>query len=434
MKKIILFIFLLLILPMAQAISLYSAQDIANEYVLSTERLDSGVYYINCDNNEYYTLSIVDFQSQNITLFLPIETNTGNVVYEKGANTQNIIKTALLNRNIKTKTGNNYLSQQLIDKIDNLSISLQSKSAKLDGIIKSNYSSSISAKCQNTKDKLEILINQLQSMKTKLSKLQKEQSTFLDAPDCTKTDALILLYKNTFQGYNDLVSSSINYRDSTNEIVEVVVADQKIDETTKKIIMNYIESPISLSSDISTITDSLASTNQFYSLVISDFEKAGPSSPLEILQQTLETRQNYYIANSLLYNINSDLKATLDDAINHILNSENINSWKDAKTVSELSQNYAQIKELYNKGRYEESISKIKLAKSQVKKITAAGQNIMEPPDFTNIFIYIIIAVIVILGGIILVKKIKIKKRPKSKSKSKEIDPEYLFNRRDPFK
>ena len=403
--------------------------------MLSNEHLDtSSVYYINCDNNEYYTLSIIDTQSQNITLFLPIETNLGSVIYEKNTNTQNIIKTALLNRNIKTKTGNNYLSQQLIDKIDNLGMSLQSKSAKLDGIIKSNYSSSITAKCQNTKDKLELLINQLQDMKTKLSKLQKDQSTFLDAPDCTKIDSLILLYRNTFQGYNDMVSSSINYRDSTNEIIEVVVADQKLDETTKKIIMNYIEAPTSLNSDISTITDSLASTNQFYSVVISDFEKAGPNSPLEILQQTLETRQNYFIAKSLLYNINSDLKGTLDDAINNILNSENINLWKDTKTVSELSQNYAQIKDLYNKGRYEESISKIKLAKNQVKKITSAGVNVIETPDFTKYFIYIIIAIIVILGGLILIKNIKINKKPKLKSKSKEIDPEYLFNRRDPFK
>lgn len=434
MKKIIAFVFLLFIMPVAQAVSLYSAQDIAKEYMLPNEYLDPGsVYYIDCDNNEYYTLNIVDAES-NIVLFLPIESNNGSVIYEINTNTQNIIKTALLNRNIKTKSGNNYLSQQLVDKIDNLNITLQSKSAKLDGIIKSNYSSSITTKCQNTKDKLELLINQLQDMKTKLSKLQKEQSTFLDTTDCTKADSLILLYKNTFKGYNDIVSSSINYRDSTNEIVEVIVADQKLDETTKKIIMSYIEAPNNLNGDISTITDSLASTNQFYSLVIADFEKAGPNSPLEILQQTLETRQNYYVAKSLLYNFNTDLKGTLDNSINQILNSENINLWKDTKTVSELGQNYAQIKELYDKGRYEESISKIKLAKNQVKKIKDAGLNEIQTQDFTKYFIYIIIATIVILVGIILVKKIKIKKKPKPKSKSKEIDPEYLFNRRDPFR
>ena len=434
MKKIIAIIFLLLIIPLAHAISLYSAQDIAKEYMLQNEYLDPGsVYYINCDNHEYYTLNIVDSES-NIVLFLPIESNDGSVSYERNTSTQNIIKTALLNRNIKTKSGNNYLSQQLIDKIDNLNIILQSKSAKIEGIIKSNYSSSITAKCQNTKDKLELLINQLQDMKTKLSKLQKEQSVFLDTTDCTKTDSLILSYKNTFKGYNDIVSSSVNYRDSTNEIVEVVVADKKLDETTKKIIMSYIEAPSNLNSSVATITDSLASTNQFYSLVIADFEKAGPNSPLEILQQTLETRQNYYIAKSLLYNYSADLKGTLDNSINQILSSENLNLWKDAKTVSELSQNYSQIKELYNKGRYEESISKIKLAKTQVKKIKETGVKEIETHDFTKYFIYIIVATIVILVGITLVRKIKIKKKPKQNTKSKEIDPEYLFNRRDPFK
>lgn len=434
MKKIIAFVFLLFIIPMAQAISLYSAQDIAKEYMLPNEYLDPGsVYYINCDNHEYYTLNIVDSES-NIVLFLPIESNDGSVSYERNTNTQNIIKTALLNRNIKTKSGNNYLSQQLIDTIDNLNTVLQSKSAKIEGIIKSNYSSSVTAKCQNTKDKLELLINQLQDMKTKLSKLQKEQSVFLGALDCTKTDSLILAYKNTFKGYNDIVSLSINYRDSTNEIIEVLVAEKKLDETTKKIIMSYIEAPSNLNSSIATITDSLASTNQFYSLVIADFGKAGPNSPIEILQQTLETRQNYYIAKSLLYNYRSDLKGTLDSAINQILSSENINLWKDTKTVSALSQNYSQIKDLYNKGRYEESISKIKLAKNQVQKIREEGIKEIETHDFTMYFVYIIVALIIILVGITAIKKIKIKKKPKQKEKSKEIDPEYLFNRRDPFK
>ena len=136
----------------------------------------------------------------------------------------------------------------------------------------------------------------------------------------------------------------------------------------------------------------------------------------------------------MLYNFNTDLKGTLDNSINQILNSENINLWKDTKTVSELSQNYAQIKELYNKGRYEESISKIKLAKNQVKKIKDAGINEIETQDLTKYFIYIIVATIVVLVSITLVKKIKIKNKPKQKTKSKDIDPEYLFNRRDPFK
>lgn len=433
MRKIIIIILLFLILPITQAISLYSAQDIAKEYMLSSEYLDPGsIYYINCDNNEYYIFNIVDSGS-NIVLFLPIESNNGAAIFDKSSNTQNLIKTALLNRNIKNKKGDNYLSQQMIDKIDNLNIVLQSKSAKLDGIIKSNYSSTINAKCQNTKDKLELIINQLDDLKTKLNKLQKEQSAFLDTADCAKTDSLILLYKNSFKGYNDIIPSSINYRDSTNEIVESVIADQKLDDTTKKIIMSYTEAPSTLNSDISTIADRLASTSQFYSLVISDFEKAGPNSPLEILQETLYTRQNYYAAKSLLYSYNIELKGTLDNAINIILSSENINLWKDTKTVSELNQNYSQIKTLYNSGKYEETISKIKLAKNQVKKINEAGLIAIETPNFTKYFIYIIVGLILIFGAIILIKNIKIKKRTKTKSKSKEIDPEYLFNKRDPF-
>jgi hypothetical protein len=435
MRKTIILLMLFLILPFTQAISLYSAQDIAKEYMLSTEFLDSSVYYINCDSNQYYVLNIVDSKG-TIVLFLPIESNNGEVLYKKSTTSQNTLKTSLLYRNIKTKdsSGKNFLSQQLIDKIENLNISLQSKSAKLDGIIKSNYSVSITAKCQNTKDKLESLISKLQDLKTKLNNLQKYQTEFLETPDCSKTDDLIYAYKTSFTGYNDLIASGINYRDATNEIVEVVIADQKLDETTKKIIMNYTEAPGSLSTDISTIVDSVSSTNQFYSSVISDFDRVGPNSPLEILQETLISRQDYFIAKSLLYNFDNDLKSTLDNAINNILNSENINFWKDTKTVSELSQNYAQIKELYNKGRYTESISKIKIAKNQVKKINAAGITQLETQDISKYIIYLIIVIIVILGTIILVKQIRTKSKKKPKKTTKEIDPEYLLNRRDPFR
>lgn len=435
MRKTIILLMLFLILPFTQAISLYSAQDIAKEYMLSTEFLDSSVYYINCDNNQYYVLNIVDSKG-TIVLFLPIESNNGQVLYKKSTASQNTLNTSLLYRNIKTKdsSGKNFLSQQLIDKIENLNISLQSKSAKLDGIIKSNYSVSITAKCQNTKDKLGSLIFKLQDLKTKLNNLQKDQTEFLETPDCSKTDNLIYAYKTSFTGYNDLIASGINYRDATNEIVEVVIADQKLDETTKKIIMNYTEAPGSLSTDISTIVDSVSSTNQFYSSVISDFDRVGPNSPLEILQETLISRQDYFIAKSLLYNFDNDLKSTLDNAINNILNSENINFWKDTKTVSELSQNYAQIKELYNKGRYTESTSKIKLAKNQVKKITAAGITQLETQDISKYLIYLIIGIIVILGTIILVKQIRTKSKNKPKRATKEIDPEYLLNRKDPFR
>lgn len=434
MKKTIIFLILFLILPFTQALSLYSAQDIAKEYMLSTEYLDSSVYYVTCDNNEYYVLNIVDSKAI-IVLFLPIESNTGEVIFKKNTDSQKILKTSLLYRNIKTKdNGKNFLSQQLIDKIENLNISLQSKSARLDGIIKSNYSSAITEKCQSAKEKLDSLISKLQELKTKLDALQKEQAVFLEKPDCSKTDDLIYSYKTSFSGYNDLIASGINYRDATNEIVEVVIADQKLDDTTKKIIMNYTEAPNTISTDISTIVDSVSSTNQFYLQVISDFERVGPNSPLEILQETLGSRQDYFIAKSLLHNYDSELKGTLDNSINHILSSQNINLWKDTKTVSELSQNYAQIKELYNKGRYQESINKIKLAKNQVKKINSAGIIEIETQDVSNYLIYFIIAIILILGTIILIKKIKIKKHKKPRKQNKEIDPEFLLNRRDPFR
>ncbi|MFA5746371.1 MAG: hypothetical protein WCX82_03350 [archaeon] len=429
MKKLIIIALILMLFPIVNAISIYPAQDIAKDYMQSNEFLDSGLYYVNCDSNEYYMITIVDSKS-NLIFFLPIESNNGKVISE---DSDDLIKTVHLYRNIKMQTGSNFLAQPLFDKIDNLVISLKSKSARLDGIIKSNYSSSINLKCQNSKEKLEQLITQLQDTKTKLVKLQKEQATFLDTSDCSKTDDLIYSYKNSFTGYNSLIATAMTYSDSAIEIVEPVVADQKLDETTKNIIYSYTAAPTTLSSDIGTITDSISSTSVFYNSIISDFEKTGPTSKVEILKQILKSRQDYYNAKALLYNFDADLKSTLDESINYILGEEQINLWNDSKTVSDLSQNYSQLKEQYNKGRYLESITKIKLAKNQVKKIKEAGTIQLEDQDISNYLIYGIIALIAILGIIIFIKKSKIKKK-KTKTNSKEIDPEYLLNKRDPFK
>jgi len=173
--------------------------------------------------------------------------------------------------------------------------------------------------------------------------------------------------------------------------------------------------------------------NLFLSIVISDFEKTGPTSKVEVLKQILKSRQDYYTAKSLLYNYDSELKNTLDSAITSVLSEDNINLWSDNKTVSDLSQNYSQLKELYNKGRYLESVSKIKLAKNQVKKIKDAGTIKIENQDISNYLIYTIIAIIIILGIIILIKKSKTKKK-KAKPGFKETDSEDILNKRDPFR
>ena len=51
MKKHIIILICILILPIINAISLSSAQDVAKEYMQTSEFLDSSFYYVNFDSN-----------------------------------------------------------------------------------------------------------------------------------------------------------------------------------------------------------------------------------------------------------------------------------------------------------------------------------------------------------------------------------------------
>ena len=432
MKKIILLVFVILIFPLISALSLYSAQDISKEYMQSNEFLDSSVYFVKCDANQYYVIGVVDGKG-DLSFFVPIESNNGNVLYQSTENTKNVLKTAQVYRAIKTTDSRNYLSLQLLDKIDNLNTILKSKSARYDGIIRSNYSSNITQKTTVTKNNLDTLISQLDTLYSNLQKLQKDQDTFLDTSDCKKTDLLLQSYKNSFAGYNKLISDSVKYRDSVNDIIEAVVADKTQDEITKRTILSHIDAPNNLNSEISAISDYLSSTNQFYLGIVSEFEKTGVNSSTEILLTKIKARHDFYLTKSALYSYDSELKDNLNSQINYILNENNINYWKDRTTVKELSQNYNQIIDLYNKGRYSESLSKISQAKNQVKKITREG--IIEYEEKTN-YTYLIFTVsglLLLLLIIFLFKKFGKIKKVKTKKHIDE-EPDFLRTKRDPFK
>ncbi len=436
MKRILLFVIAyLLISPNIFAVSLSSAQGVAMEYMQEGEYLDTSFYYVSCDSNEFFVIGVID-NKENLSFFVPVESSNGNVLYQDTDKTKSIIKTAYLQRVVKTKKGNNYLSQQLLDRIDYLNTILTSKSAKLDGVISANYSATITQKTSNTKELLGALISNLSTLHTNLSELQKQQSEFLDTPNCKKADDLLYLYKTAFSGYNTLIKATTDYRDSINGIIEVVVADKNTDETTKNILLSYIEAPSTLSSEISSLSDWLSSTNQFYQDIVSEFEKTGPNSSIELLVAKLEVRHDYYTAKTALYSYDSDLKDNLSNIITSILSQQNAGTWKDTKTLSELSQNYAQIEELFNKGKYTEAIPRISLAKSQVKKIIKEGaQESFSEPNY-DYLMFIGIALLVLVLFIILLRDIN-KKKKNRKKKNNVIDltdPEALLYKRDPFK
>lgn len=440
LTKILGLFFLIIISASVFATSTTTAQNIAKQYLLENEFIDVSVSNISCDDLDYYLVPIIDVKN-NIVFYVPISSESGEVFKEKNQDNKikSLFKSANLISEISKATSNNYLTTQLIDKIDSLKLVLESKEARLDGIIKSNYSPNITNKVKDTKNKLTTLISQLQDLQTNLSKAQNDQSDFLGAPDCSKTDSLILSYKNAFDGYQNLTKQALDYRDSINIIISEVVSNEELDENTKRVILSYVESPTNLSSDISLITQSVSSTKSFYDPIVSDLERSGENSKINEMLNNFRAREEYILAKSLLYDYDTDLKTSLDQKIKNILNPDIVNFYKDIETVTKLSSNYDQINDLYSKGKYTEAIPKIKTAKTQVQKIVAEGFNYQQEEPLVTKYYFIIVGVSIVLLIVLFINKDKIfkpkKKKPKPKSPEKEINSlDSLMERNDPFK
>lgn len=441
LMKITILFFLIIISTSIFATSTTTAQNIAKEYLLENEFVDVSASNISCDDSDYYLVPVIDVKS-NIVFYVPISAENGEVFKEKNQDNKirSLFKSANLIFEVSKATSNNYLTTQLIDKIDSLKLVLESKNARLDGIIKSNYSSTITTKVKDTKNKLTALISQLEDLQTNLSKAQRDQSDFLGSPDCLKTDALILTYKDAFEGYQNLTKQALDYRDSINLIISEVVSNEELDENTKRVVLSYVESPTNLSSDISVITQSVSSTKSFYDPIVLELERSGENSKINEMLNNFRAREEYIVAKSLLYAYDSDLKTSLDQKIKNILSPEVVNFYKDLETVTKLSSNYEQINDLYSKGKYTEAIPKIKTAKTQVTKIVTEGFNYQQEEPMVIKYYFIIVGVSIVLLIILFINKDKIfkpkKKKPKTISlEKKEVNSlDSLMERNDPFK
>ncbi len=440
--KLLFVFFLIMLCDPIFATSTTTAQNISRQYLLDNEFIDVSASYISCDNSNYYLVAIIDVKS-NIVFYVPISSESGEVYKTLGQDNRikSLFKSANLITEISKQTSTNYLTTQLIDKIDSLRLVLESKEARLDGIIKSNHSAIITTRVKDTQSKLNTLINQLKELHTNLSTAQKNQTDFLGSPNCSKTDSLILTYKRSFDGYQNLTKQALDYRDSINLIITEIVSDKELDENTKRVILSYVEAPTNLSSDISLITQSISSTKSFYDPIVSELEKVGQNNKIDLMLKNFRSREDYIVAKSLLYDYDSDLKTTLDQKIQNILNPEIVNFYKDLETVRLLSSNYEQINDLYLKGRYTEAIPKIRLAKTQVQKIVSEGFNYQQDEPTVMKYYFLIVGFIIVVLIVLFINKDKIfssKKKKENKQKPKEEKSnntlDQLLERNDPFR
>jgi len=370
------FLLCFLLLPAIGATSLFNAQDYARQFLQNSEMIDTyNSQPITCNSDSYFMIPVVNSAGEP-SFFVPVSSKTG-VIYLSNKTEENlkILKTGFVLRTLSQSSSSNYLTQQLIDRINIQVTLLNSKKAQLDGIIDSNYSSVVDSKVSATKSKLESLTTSLSDLSSSLYSLLKKQQSFIVSPSCIDIDSVIIMFDSSFEGYAEITSQSIAYTDSANELTSIIVADNSIDDSSKRMLLSYISAPSSLSSEIGQIYDSISSTSQFYSSISLVTTSISGKNNLTTYLSNLMTRRDYVTAKSMLYDYDSDFKGynNLDTVIQTITASDNEMYWLDQEDVQSIKHVYPEINDLYSKGKYTEAIPKINQAKALARKIISDG-------------------------------------------------------------
>ena len=425
MKKILLvLISIILITASVSAISLFTAQDIAKEYLFENEMVD--IYSqqtIDCDSNMYFVIPIINSLGE-LSFFVPVSFKTGDIIINKNNNDNlDLIKTGYVLKALSYSDSGNYLTTQLIDRINTLINILNSRKSRLEGILEGDYPYDVKQEVTTTKNKLVSLTSSLSDLQENLSTLIVKQQEFIYSPSCSEVISLINNFKTSFDGYGELTELSLAYVIAVEDITKAVVADPTMDDSEKRSILDFASVPSSLNSDITLVYNSLSSTVAFYNNIITTSTNTTGEKNLQLFVDNLVSRKDYVIVNTLLEDYDSDFPRynSLDTVFNTILNPEYKIYWTNQDKVDSLQKNYSELKELYSKGQYTQVIPKVNKAKSYALVILEDG--LVEYEDSTSSLAYYLVGGLVLL--LIILMFVFRKKKGFKKSNKEDFEKPF---------
>lgn len=453
MKKIVLILFsIILITNSVFAISLFTAQDISKNYLFENEMVDSfSQPAIVCEEETFFVIPIIN-SGQEISFFVPVSFESGEVFLSKDSEKNiSLTKTSYLLKKLSYSDTSNYLSSQLIDKIDKLISELNSKKSRLEGVIDSDYSYETKQAVTNSKNKIVNLINSLTEIKENLYVLLEKQQDFRYLPTCKKTEPLLSLFYSSFKGYSELPNKLSEYTLSVENAIKIIVSDSVLDDISKRSVLDFISVPNNLNSEINSIYNYLSSTSSFYANIKEKLTGTVGRNNMQLYIDNLGYRKNFVQVRALLYNYDPDLPkyANLDSAIKMILNSEYRLYWKNQELVDDLQSRYSILQENYAVGKISGSLNnsnnkgddggggglmEMKLIKKNVLLIL--GDGVEEYTSVTSPVAYFIVGSMLLLLVIVFIIYSRRKRKSSkklSKSKKDFVKEDDFYNDDFPF-
>jgi hypothetical protein len=424
MKKVFVFIFIILLSSSLFSLSLFGAHDISRKYLIENEMIDSYLQpKITCQEEEYFLVPFINSIGEPI-LFVPINIKDAQVIISQTDSFNiKLIKSGFILKTLKNSDPNNYLSSKLLDRTDTLLNALNSKKAQLNGLSQKNYNLETNQQIVKTSNKLEVLIAYLLEIKENLSDLLSNQNNFLKNPDCDDVDTLINSFQNAFKNYDLIIQASNEYLLESELLITKIVADSTISPQDLSSTIS-IASPISnLNSQITSIYDNLSSTSSFYLNIADDFKGSAGNQKIQMFVDNLILRIEYikYKENFEKYDSTFPKFSNFQEVVDTILNSEYKSYWKEQSDVLVVQNLYSQIEEDVLNAQYLQANEKTEQLKLKSKNIIDSGFVEIEPES--NLFGYIFSGFLIL---ILIVFLIILKKKKKSKRFRKKEDD--IFN------
>ncbi|MDD3178259.1 MAG: hypothetical protein PHR26_01940, partial [Candidatus ainarchaeum sp.] len=308
-SKIFLIFFILIFISFSvYSASLFNAQSTAKKFIKSGEIIDSYVQQtIMCDDNSYFVIPVLNSLG-DISFFVPISAQTGDVFFPKNKSDElKLIKSAYVLKSLSYSDSSNYLSKQLIDNISNIINILNSKKSRLEGVIASEtYPYDVKEAVTISKNKINLLISYLKSLKDDLDSLYKIQTDFLYSPSCNKTDLILSNISPTFKDYDKITNFTLDFIASCEDSTKEIISSSEIIDSDKSTLINFVSVPANLNSQVNTIYDSLSSTYSFYNKILITSVNVTGENNLSLFIDNFKSRIDFVEINKLLYTFDSD--------------------------------------------------------------------------------------------------------------------------------
>ncbi|PIN98770.1 MAG: hypothetical protein COT90_02610 [Candidatus Diapherotrites archaeon CG10_big_fil_rev_8_21_14_0_10_31_34] len=404
MKKIAVFLFLLLLVSFVYSLS---STEVTNFFRSETHYLESNQsfsetpFFIKSGEKNYWVIVLISERTP--TGFAAVLSDKKEVVESDSINRQ-LFKTAYILYSVNSYRSDSQwiFSNSNKGKFNTLTRILSADVPfKLNSIKEGTADSEIKNKVNLMISMLDVMSSKSNEIETAFDSVISFELNFISEPDTTDADSLKSKYNEVFSLLQDFKELKFEYSLNALELKQLI-SESEINASDKQQFLalasepqqlSSIESIFSLSEDVSQRVD------EIYSAVNSKVNSWVDN--VSLMHERNSAYDEIYSEDQKFYTKTKNNFYTLNDAFIYITKEENSPYWKEQGKLSSLKKDFSEAEKAFEQKNYSKSVSFAEKAKSDAITIIESGFSESTNPFVENIEA-IIIGLAVLLALLIL--------------------------------